>query len=284
VDLLPFLYNLALGNHQWRGNNNDMIYYLSGREAMIDAINLYNNNNNYTGVIQERRISAIPLANPLRTNGCNNNNTGCAPWQLYQPFVFHTADDYSTATVGNNNYQPSHAIAFRTVDQTDVNGNSAPYYPQNGYGGGKLGIYTFWDTDDTRSAPIEGINSNNAPNQYEFYNYSPHPSVGSLPPNPQEVGNQYFDTGNNGNATSLAALYLNDFFNNSSPPGINVQNELYQLNANGGGPPTQQVQAAIQIAFNNYLLYLECANSMTGANGTPTGNNISVICPPNYAP
>jgi hypothetical protein len=83
--------------------------------------------------------------------------------------------------LGSNNYQPSHAIAFRTVDQTDVTTSAAPFFGQNSYGGGKLGIYSFWDTCDAPAAPIIGINSSRAPNQYEFYNYSLHPSGNDSP-------------------------------------------------------------------------------------------------------
>lgn len=133
VDLLPFLYTLALGNAQWRGNPSDMIYYLRGRESIQDPIYQYNHNG--TGILQQRRISGIPLHNKVLTGGCQNNGTGCADWQLYQPFVLHTADDFESANIpGNNNaIQPSHAIAFRTVDLTDPN-NLYPSMPVSGSG------------------------------------------------------------------------------------------------------------------------------------------------------
>lgn len=276
VDLLPFLYSLALGNASWRTNNNDMIYYLRYREAIEDSIYYYSTNNSQ--YIQQRRISSIPLYNPPGT--CSANSSGCA-WKLYQPFVLHTADDFAIAPLGNNstnNCQPSHAVAFRTVDQTDVNNNPASLYPGNSYGGGKLGVYSFWDTCDATAAPIMGINNAtlNAANQYEFYNYSQHPpgnATQPLSPNPQEVGNQYFDANNGGNPTVEATLYLNDFFNNNqnnnqscnSTEGCEtIQSELYYLPS---GNNTQQVQAAIQAAFANYLLFLECTNQMTGSDG-----------------
>jgi arylsulfatase A-like enzyme len=287
VDLLPFLYSQALGNEQWRGNNNDMIYYLRNRESMFDAIHLYQNNTSDT-LIQQRRISSIPLLVPITTSSCNAvSNSSCPAWQLYQPFVLHTADDVSTATLGNNSSipQPSHAIAFRTVDLTNPNSSAAPFAGtgQNTYGGGKLGIYGYWNTCDNLSAPIRMINNNSATgtatsNQYEFYNYSPSLSLAA---NPQEVGNQYFN--DSGGVTSEAAAYLTDFYNNNNvaplPPGINVQNELYNLYAGASaGTPTQQVQAAIQVAWNNYLSYLQCSKLLTGSNGTPVGAN-STSCP-----
>jgi hypothetical protein len=301
VDLLPFLYTLALGNHSWRSNNNDMVYYLSGRESIDDAVYQYNNNSNYTGVLQERRISGAPLYAPLS----GNNN-----WQKYQPFVLHTTDVYSSAAIpqpGNANnlvYHPSHAVAFRTVDQTDPNASAAPFAGtgNNAYGGGKLGIYSFWDTCNQNVAPIMGINSNStAPNEFEFYNYSPHPSVGALNANPQEVGNQYFDSSNNsGVMSSQAALYYNDFYNaNNNQSGINIQNELYQLFTynSSSGPPTKQVYAAIQVAFQNYIAYLRCAQGgmLTGnnnngpvvscSNSCPNcSNNNNNTCPPTYIP
>jgi hypothetical protein len=269
VDLLPYLYTLALGNYSWRNNNNDMVYYLAGREAIHDAIFQYANNN-YTGVIQQRRISGIPLYVPF---GSNN-------WETYQPFVLHTTDEYSAADLGNgtnHNYQPSHAIAFRTVDQTETNNNAAPFAGQTTYGGGKLGVYSFWDTVDATVAPIKAINNSAAPNQYEFYNYSPHLQSGNA--NPQEMGNQY-STGSG----SLSQAHYNDFFNTGNNNGINIQNELYNLNNNGStGNNILQVQAAIQTAFSNFILYLECSGNMTGNNGQPANSSSGVFCPPNYS-
>ena len=239
----------------------------------------YAGNSNNTHILPQRRIAGIPLANPPA--GCSVGNVNCANWQVYQPFVLHTADDinYGSLPLGsNNNYQPTHAIAFRSVDITDPNNNSAPFANQTSYGGGKLGIYSFWNTCGAVGAPIKGIDSNSSTaNQYEFYNYSP--SVGNA--NPQEVGNQFFD--NTGANTSQANLYVADFFNTGSPKGINIQDELYNLNNSGTpGNATLQVQAAIQVAFTNYLLYLECSGSATGNNGRPT-NCSGVFCPPNYS-
>jgi len=266
VDLLPYLYSTALGNDGWRSNNNDMVYYLAGRESISDAIYAYGAYMGYTGIIQQRRISGISLNS---TFGSNN-------WQMYQPFVLHTTDEYLSANVGNstsNNYQPSHAIAFRTVDQTEVNTESAPFYPQSSYGGGKLGVYTFWNTSyvANNDAPIVGIFNNSiAAVQYEFYNYSP--SRGNA--NPQELGNQALD--GSGNISTLALPYVGDFFNINNNNGINVPGELYGLYnsaspSNNGSIP--QVQAAIQSAFNNYISYLVCTDQMTGNNGQPVSSN-----------
>jgi arylsulfatase A-like enzyme len=272
VDLLPFLYTLALGNHSWRNNTEDLVYYLGNRESINDPINQYNANSSNNTLLQQRRISGIP----------NYNDAGSAVWQRYQPFVFHTTDEFPTANNGTA-YQPSHAIAFRTVDLTDPNNNSAPFAGQTSYGGGKLGIYSYWDTCHQNSAPVMGINSNAAPNQYEFYNYSPHPPAGNLAANPQELGNHYFDANNtSGGLSSQGQLYYEDWFNIGSNNGVNIQNELYQLYSynNNSGNSTLQVAAATQVAYQNYLEYLANLPGLTGNNGSTgvIGNN-NTSCP-----
>ena len=266
VDLLPFIYTLVLGNHSWRGNNADMLYHLSNRESINDAI--YQWDQTYTQVLPQRRLSAIPLH--VGNNGCSVGNNSCANWQIYQPFVLHTADDYIFAPLpfgGHANYQPSHAIAFRTVDITDQSNNSAPFKSKNTCGGGKLGIYNYWDTCGAAGPPI--YPTNNSGTQYEFYNYSPNPYTGSLAANPQEALNQYFSN-TPGSPTPQANMYLSDF-KNSSSPGISVQGELYNLftGNSSGSMPAQQVYAAIQIAFQNYITYLKCVGSSSGSDGTP---------------
>ena len=106
-----------------------------------------------------------------------------------------------------------------------------------------------------------------APNQYEFYNYSPMPHVGTLPANPQETGNQMFVTPGGSN-TLEAGNYVNDFFGVGTLHGNNVQNELYNLNTGSGpGNNTQQVQAAIQVAYQNYRTYLITSAMSTGPDG-----------------
>jgi len=174
------------------------------------------------------------------------------------------------------------------VDITDPNNNSAPFAGQTSYGGGKLGIYSFWDTCHQNSAPIQPFN--NSTNQYEFYNYSPHPQpTGSLSANPQEIGNQYFNSNNNG-TTAQGQAYLNDWSNTGSPGGINIQDELYNLYSynNNSGLPTEQVAAATQVAYWNYISYLIChASNSTGLTGNNTqagvlqcdSNNNNTACP-----
>src|ERR1700692_2842041 len=84
---------------------------------------------------------------------------------------------------------------------------------ENSYGGGKLGLYSYWDTCGQSSAPIMGINSNSATaNQHEFYNPPPPPPAGGFNANPQELSNQYFDPANNttGNLSAEGQLYYAD--------------------------------------------------------------------------
>jgi hypothetical protein len=272
VDLLAFLYTEALGNHSWRTNPNDIVYYLGNREAISDAVYQYVQNN--STYITQRRVSNIPLN--LAPNSGNK----------YQPFVLHTTDEIPSAALlqgGNAVYQPSHAVAFRTVDITDPNNNSAPFAGQTSYGGGKLGLYSFWDTCHQNAAPIQPFN--NATNQYEFYNYSPNPSTGNLSANPQEIGNQYFDSNNNMGYSAQGQAYLDNWSNNGTLHGINVQNELYQLYSynNSSGLPTQQVATATNMAFWNYIEYLACQGELTSNNtsmGTITcSSNNNSICP-----
>ena len=257
VDLLPFVYSLALGNEYWRSNANDMVYYLSGRESILDAI-YKSSHSSY--VLQQRRVSGIPLYNNSLAVSAGN----------YQPFVLHTSDDLPIVSPELGS-PASHVIGFRTVDATDVNSNSAPFYPGNSYGGGKLGIYSYWDTCGQMSAPIFPINRGSALNQYEFYNYSPHPHVGSLNANPQETSNYIYDS--SGVPTAEGQNYYDNFFGIGTIQGNNVQAELYSLNA-GISPAnnTQQVQAAIQVAYSNYRNYLIASNTSTGSDGRQKTN------------
>jgi hypothetical protein len=273
VDLLPYLYTAALGNHSWRNNNNDMVAYLNQRESIQDAIMTFMSSG--PNVVQERRISSIPLLNnACPAGGCSGN------WQYYQPFVLHSADDFAYAIDHSGNYTPSHALAFRTVDITDSNTQTAPFSGQNAYGGGKLGIYSYWDTCANETYP-----ANNATNQYEFYNYSDN----AFARNPQEVGNQYFESSSNSNPTTLAQKYQNDFFDLGSPAGINVMTEFYDLaspGSYGADSATAQVTAAIPVAMQNYMEYLWCSSQTSNGNNTaPTdcGNTSpknSTTCPP----
>jgi arylsulfatase A-like enzyme len=252
VDILPFLYSLALGNDSWRTNSTDMIYYLSNREAIQDAIYEYESNNG-NWPVQERRISAIRLSQPA---------VGGPDWMNYQPFVLHTADDYSSATAWGGSH-PSHAIAFRTADPTSSYTNANG---QTVYGGGKLGIYSYWYTcnNPDYNAPIIGLTTE--PMEYEFYNYS-QSAPGGLPVNPAELGNQAFKTDASGNMTTEALAYYNDFFDVGTQHGINIQNELYNLYATNA-----QVQAAIQLAYCRYICFLQKNGESTGSNGQIEAN------------
>lgn len=268
VDLLPFIYSLALGNNTWRFNVFDIVYYLRSREAINDAI--YQYSHNATQAIQQYRISNIPLNKPLVPFPTQD-------WQSYQPFILHTADDYTSATSTLGANQPSHAIAFRTVDQTDPIAN--PANGQTVYGGGKLGVYSYWDTCDANGLPLQSISlfsGNNAPDaQFEFYNFSPHPPGGDSPPpsvNVLELDNSYLagpaDTGYY--APGESDLYTDNFFGFGTWHGINVQSELYY---NLYISPFSQVGQAIQTAFNNYILFLNCNGQQTGIGGTPVNQN-----------
>jgi arylsulfatase A-like enzyme len=136
VDIFAFLYTLALGNSGWRNNSADPYTYLSGREAILDAI--------LSTAPVQRRLSPFP----------NQNGSG------YQPYILHTTDEFYSATI-NNTPLPAHAIAYRTVDtsvQMTVGGVTF-------YGGAKLGMYSFWPCGGTTPDPTKA-------QQYEFYNYT----------------------------------------------------------------------------------------------------------------
>lgn len=203
--------------------------------------------------LQHRRISGIPLYN----SGNANHPYGNANWQVYQPFVLHTTDEHPVATLGPGNNHAAHAVAFRTVDQTETTTSAAPTYGQRSYGGGKLGAYTIWDTGSYAdgNAPIVGnYNAMASPApEFEFYNYSP--SRNSSNANPAELGNE-FGSSVNYPASALAEPYLTDFLDTGNNNGVNVSAELYSLTANGSTSNyVQQVKAAIQTAFNNYAAF-----------------------------
>jgi len=163
VDILPFIYTLAIGNESWRCYRNDIVNYLAGRESIMDAILLG------TSGSTQRRQSPFPNTNPYY---CNPN----------QPYVLHTNDEYYYVTpINTTPYTPPHAVAFRTVDNT-INGLSeTPTTP----GGGKLGVYSFWAPGTTTPDPNES-------QQFEFYNYEP-----GVPFNPgASVDINFAETGN----------------------------------------------------------------------------------------
>ena len=215
--------------------------------------------------LYQRRVSNIAV---------HNNTAGSANYPgNYQPFIVHTADDYPIADLGSgpsHNYQPSHIVEYRTCDVTDPNSQSAPFNPVSSDGGGKLGMYRFWNTCNANLPPNKGVSSGQ---QFEFYNYSKHPSVGTLNANPQEIGNTFSATG--GGNTAEAQLYFDNFFNFNSATmaGIDPQAELYNLNANGSSSNSVlQVQQAIAEAYQNYISYLYATNNQTGPTGSQENN------------
>jgi len=264
VDLLPFFYSMALGNELWRcPGANDMIGYLSGRESIMDAI--------YSSTPTQRRLSGIP------------NSTGIGP---SQPYILHTEDQYTNASFhgtscSTTNPQPSHAIAFRTVDTTVQPGprtgqtNPTAFFGSSSYGpfgGGKLGMYSFWDTAGSISGSTCGtwpvVNNPAYPIQFEFYNYG---DSTSSPGNFAEVGNDAFDTG--GIFDSVAGTYLTAY-------NKIMCNELYNTTFENGttaGPATAQLQAAYGQAWTNYLYYVNNGNNGTGG----TCSALTTMCPPN---
>ncbi len=137
VDIFPLLYTLALGNSGWRNNSSDPYSYLSGREAILDAI--------LSTSPQQRRVSTI----------LNNSGSG------YLPYVLHTTDEFTLAYSTPGVQAPSRAIAFRTVDTGVTSTIGGATY----YGGAKLGIYSYWATCSTRIDPQQ-------PQQFEFYDYT----------------------------------------------------------------------------------------------------------------
>ena len=138
VDIFAFLYTLALGNSWWRNNPADPYTYLSGRESILDAI--------LSTSPQQRRLSTFP----------NSNGAG------FQPYILHTTDELSSASIpGTQTAQPSHAIAYRTVDTTVQMAVSGATF----YGGAKLGMYSYWPCGATTPDSTKQ-------QQYEFYNYT----------------------------------------------------------------------------------------------------------------
>jgi arylsulfatase A-like enzyme len=169
VDMLPFIYSLALGNESWRDNANDMINYLQGRESILDVI--------FNSGATQRRTAYVP-------------NASGGPQPL--PYVLFTTDEYWAAHQYNATdiSVPGHAIAFRTVDRSvAVKGSDNT---MNFYGGGKLGMYTYW-LPQTTYPNIAG-----SATQFEFYDYYTN--------NYGELGNDAFQSGNWNAATAGAYL------------------------------------------------------------------------------
>lgn len=156
VDILPFLYTLALGNEDWRSNNSDMVRYLSGRESIFDVLHSTPAN------LSQRRLVTI----------------GGSEYA----YVLHTSDDVAPST------SPNHLVGMRTraVGTGNVVGANAA--------GGKFVQYGVWPTiPNSTACPTYSSTSNNnnvigytqptgSNTQYEFYLY---------PENPAELNNSY---------------------------------------------------------------------------------------------
>jgi hypothetical protein len=234
VDLLPFLYSVALGNEEWRcPGANDMIGYLAGRESIRDAI--------YSSSPANRRLSSLP------------NSTGGG----YQPYILHSEDQYNSATFSartcsmeNPSNQPSHGIGFRTVDLTSQpsprSGQQSPLPYAAGteygpYGGGKLGMYSYWNTAGCSTWPILG--DSDLPMQFEFYNYN----TGNF----AEIGNDAFDAGEwDATALDYVCAYntvYTELYNTNFPTGFTTPS---------GASLQDQLQAAYQLAFQTYIDYV----------------------------
>jgi len=218
VDILPFIYTAALGNASWRNAQADMVYYLRGRESIEDFMF-----NASTAIL--RRVAMVPNA--------------AGGLQSLQ-YVLHSTDEYNAASIWDHPgvAQPSHALAFRTVDPS-YNGLASDN-TLNFFGGGKLGMYTYWIPGST--CPNVATN---ATTQFEFYDYYTN--------NYGETGNQAFDSGSwNG----VAGGYLNAYNNI-------MAGELY----NHYG----QVNAGYTTAFSAYMNFLGQTNAgITGPNTIPT--------------
>ena len=232
VDLLPFIYSLALGNESWRSNSNDMVSYLNNRESIFDAI-MYGN-------ADSRRLAPYT----------NHGGFGHAGPML--PYVLHTTDEYPAAAYPTaTNVVPSHAIAFRTLDNTVAYSDSNT--GMNFFGGGKLGMYTSWLPCTT--FPNAAATSNEYAPQFEFYDYyAPGNNYG-------ELGNDAFNSGWGWNGAT-AGVYLNSYNN------IMAQ-ELYLIDP--------KFQLGYNTAFSAYMNFIGTLNG--GGSTCPVE-----VCPPNTIP
>ena len=175
VDILPFLYGIALGSEMnWRTDPTDVIHYLNGRESIVDSI--------FSPHPLQRRISTIP------------NQNGSYNLQAHQPYILHTTDEFSNAgynITGTVVPVPSHAIAFRTVDLTVTQKSPDGFNVQ---GGGKLGIYSYWPPTNAAYPTQPELSLGQ---QFEFYDYT----GGNL----GEIGNQF------GSESTQSSAYLSAF-------------------------------------------------------------------------
>jgi hypothetical protein len=220
VDIVPLVYTLALGNNSWRTNPVDIVAYRNGRESILDAIY------SPSTATQRRTAPGIPCVGDT---------------SIDQPYILHTTDEFPGA--GGS---PSHAIAFRTVDVT----LTTPPAGTGTYGGGKLGIYSFWASCAT--TPVADPSSGFYP-QYEFYDYT---TISTAYPS----GN-YAETGNQGPSSvsaesgettlSTRAQGYYDSFTSTS-----VQDELYSVPC--------ALESAYSAALSAYLAYIGCSGSCSG--------------------
>jgi hypothetical protein len=180
VDVLPYLYTLAVGSETWRSTSGSPIYYLRGRESIADAI--YAERNDLTPF--QRRTVEIALESGTVT----------------LPYILHTTDEFLAASIpGTSTTQPSHAIAFRTADFR--------YTPA---GGAKLGIYSYWpratgECASGVSATAPYITTGTA-QQFEYYDYT-----NGSPSNYGEVGNQALEDSGGPVLIPDASAYLTAF-------------------------------------------------------------------------
>ncbi len=180
VDILPFIYSLALGNESWRTDPSSIVSYLNNRESIFDSI-MHEN-------ADSRRLAPY-------TNVGGFNHTGAE-----LPYVLFSTDEYSYATdPSDGTVVPSHAIAFRTVDKSVVHQDANT--GMNFCGGGKLGMYTTWLNCTT--FPNVNAPAPFAP-QFEFYDYYA-PGI-----NYGELGNDAFNSGWKWNGAT-AGVYLNSY-------------------------------------------------------------------------
>jgi hypothetical protein len=197
------------------------------------------------------------------STGIPNSQQNKYNHQVYQPYVLHTTDEYSSAsayllaTSDTKTPCPPHAIAFRTVDitVTQNSGDTAYIAP---YGGGKLGIYNWWNAAyscGTTGNPTQPPAPSSTPPynypEYEFYTY---------PDNAAEVGNQGptsvdGTTGETslGLSTSEANLYLT-IFNDL------IDDELYQIFTQFGPDGNNAYASALQNYMNFLIATGDCGS------------------------
>jgi arylsulfatase A-like enzyme len=236
VDILPFIYTQALGNHSWRYYENDLVGYLQNRESINDFV--------FSGTPMQRRLSTIS----------NAVTTGSYAYQGVQPYILHTTDEgfgfnYTLPGSGSpGNPVQDHAIAYRTVDYS----GQPPVAPTSPYGGGKLGVYSFWPAaveGSTLPTQTQPSGTGLANQQYEYYNYSQMSSAQLLPPNYGETGNQLQVS--EGELATPCGEYLTDL-------NTALTSELYfaALTMPGGGAVPTFLSAAYTQALGAYQDYV----------------------------